>query len=162
MDKEDNFINDKENIIDEENINDDILLKLESDKNDIKIIVRNCENNSVAVKNIQTAPLFAYYWINKLPEIETFLESFEKILKITIKQVYDHDKLKLSYKLIANDELKDSNLIEIIFNEVSADDKELKIIGDVISFESSKDDRGLIKRITSFRRKVDENIIRIV
>lgn len=141
---------------------DEVLLKLQSMGTNIKIIAKNGETSEVAVRVVQTAPLFAYYWINKLPEIETFLNTFETILKRTINEIYPHEKLAISYNLKSNDTLEDSNEINIIFNSVKADDKDLKIIGNIVSFENPEDDRGLIEKITSFRRKVDENITKVL
>ncbi len=63
----------------------------------------------------------------------------------------------LDYNIQTNDSLEDASQIEIQINEISVDEEEFGIIGDILYLEGL-DNRGIFKKITSFRRKINENV----
>lgn len=110
----------------------------------------------VSIKDLQLKVLWGYCWLHGLPYIETFLAVMELLLKKIISDVIEHEDLNIEYRLIANDTLEEANQIGIIFNNIKADDVEFHVLGDIIF--QGEDTRGFIRKITSFRRNVDENI----
>ncbi|HHW05402.1 MAG TPA: hypothetical protein PLO64_02505 [Methanothermobacter sp.] len=110
----------------------------------------------VSISEIQLKVLWGYCWWNRLPYIETFLEVMELLLKRIINDVIEHEDLTIEYRIIANDSLEEANYIEIIFNNIQADDLEFHVLGDLIL--QGEDKRSFARKISSFRRKVDEDI----
>jgi hypothetical protein len=115
----------------------------------------------VSIKTIQLKLLWGYCWWNEMPEVETFLNLLEDVIKKVVRDVLPHQELLLNYDLATNDLLEDSSYVEVSFNRISADNNELELIGDVLVLEGF-DQRGRFSKMTSFRRKINENIAKSV
>lgn len=124
----------------------------------LTVAARN--QGEVSINEIHLKPLLAYAWWNNLPVIETVLDVVESTLKKTVYDVMPHDELLIEYTLRTNDIPDDSNEVEIIFNGVSADGVPFEVSGDLLLM--GEDSRGFLKRMTAFRRRTDENIIRVI
>ena len=124
----------------------------------ITVAARN--HGEVSINEIHMKPLLAYAWWNNLPVIETVLDVIESTLKRAVSAVLPHDELFIDYTVMTNDLPDDSNEVEIIFNEVSADGIPFEVSGDLLLM--GEDSRGILKRMTAFRRRVDENISRVI
>ncbi|BDH79052.1 hypothetical protein MTTB_04310 [Methanothermobacter tenebrarum] len=129
-------------------------LRIKASKGALTFAAKN--GGKVSIKDLQLKVLWGYCWLHGLPYIETFLAVMELILKKIISDVIEHEDLNLEYRIIANDTPEEANQIEIIFNNIKADDIEFHVLGDIIF--QGEDTRGFIRKITSFRRNVDENI----
>ncbi|OPY28388.1 MAG: hypothetical protein A4E27_00350 [Methanobacterium sp. PtaU1.Bin242] len=131
------------------------ILKIKSKEGDINIIAKN--GGEVSIKPINLKFIMATLWWEKAPELETFFNILELTIKRAIKEVYPHHKLSIDYTYSANDLLEDASEIVVEINELKADDVEIEIEGDSITL-MGKDDRGFLKKITSFRRKVAQEV----
>ncbi|MCK9150349.1 hypothetical protein [Methanobacterium alcaliphilum] len=121
----------------------------------IRLAAKN--KGDVSIKNIQLKLVWGYCWWQGFPQVETFLELLEKSIKQLIYAVYPHQELFLDYDIFTNDLLEESSKVEIFFNHISADQKEFELIGDVLVLQGP-DLRGTFSKMTSFRRKIKENI----
>ncbi|MDR2624597.1 MAG: hypothetical protein LBC39_08580 [Methanobrevibacter sp.] len=130
-------------------------LTIEPSKTTIKIVARNDEK--VAKHEIQVKLVLSYYWSQNLPVVEKFLELLEVVIKNSIFRVFDHDKLRIKYRLRTNDNLESASSIFIEFLEVKADETLFEIIDSVIALEGI-DKRGKLSKVTSFRRKINRRI----
>jgi hypothetical protein len=133
----------------------EITLRITASRGVLKIAAKN--QGEVSIKDIQLKLLWAYCWWQGFPLMETFMELLDNVLKIAIYDVFPHNELLIDYLLQTNDLLEESSLITISFNEIYADQTEVELIGDVLVLEGP-DDRGSLSRLTSFRRKIEENV----
>ncbi len=133
----------------------EITLRITASRGVLKIAAKN--QGEVSIKDIQLKLLWAYCWWQGFPLMETFMELLDNVLKIAIYDVFPHNELLIDYLLQTNDLLEESSLITISFNEIYADQTEVELIGDVLVLEGP-DDRGSLSRLTSFRRKSEENV----
>jgi hypothetical protein len=133
----------------------EITLRITASRGVLKIAAKN--QGEVSIKDIQLKLLWAYCWWQGFPLMETFMELLDNVLKIAIYDVFPHNELLIDYLLQTNDLLEESSLITISFNEIYADQTEVELIGDVLVLEGP-DDRGPLSRLTSFRRKSEENV----
>lgn len=124
----------------------------------LTVAVKN--HAEVSIRDIQLKMLLGYCWWNGLPVIETFLDVLEMTLKSAVSDVLEHDELLLDYNVRTNDIPDESNEVELVFNEISADGVQFSIGEDLIL--RGPDSRGLLGRMTSFRRRVDENVRRVL
>jgi len=132
-----------------------LTLKLTAEMDRIRIAAKN--TSEVSIKTIELKLLMGHCWWEGIPAIETLIHVLEKNIKNAIAEVYPHQELVIDYNIQSNDLLEDASEIEIHFNEIIADKEEFEIIGDVLYFEGL-DHRGLFQKITSFRRKINENV----
>ncbi|HIH61728.1 MAG TPA: hypothetical protein HA298_03440 [Methanobacteriales archaeon] len=130
------------------------ILHIKASKGVLTFAAKN--GGKVSIKDLQLKALWGYCWLHGLPYIETFLAVMELLLKKIVSDVIDHEDLNIEYRVIANDTPEEANQIEVIFNNIRADDVEFHVLGDIIF--QGEDNRGFIRKITSFRRSVDENI----
>lgn len=136
-------------------MSDTPILKIKSKEGDINIIAKN--GGEVSIKPINLKFIMATLWWEKAPELETFFNILELTIKRAIKEVYPHHKLSISYTYSANDLLEDASEIVVEINELKADNVEIEVEGDSIIL-MGKDDRGFLRKITSFRRKVAQEV----
>jgi len=132
-----------------------LTLKITAGTDWIRVAAKNA--GEVSIKTIELKLLMGHCWWEGLPAIETLLNVLESNLKDTISEVYPHQEMILDYNIQTNDSLEDASQIEIQINEISADEEEFGIIGDILYLEGL-DNRGIFKKITSFRRKINENV----
>lgn len=131
------------------------ILKIKSHDGDINIVGKY--KGEVSIKPINLKFIMATLWWEKAPELETFFNVLELTIKRAIKEVYPHHKLMMDYHYSANDHLEDASEIVVEIEKLVADETEVQVEGDSIVLVG-KDDRGFLKKITSFRRKVTEEI----
>ena len=131
------------------------VLKIKSHDGDINIIGKF--QGEVSIKPINLKFIMATLWWEESPELETFFNVMELTIKRALKEVYPHHKLILDYSYTANDLLKEASEIVVDIKSLKADDTDVKVEGDSIVL-MGKDDRGFLRKITSFRRKVTEEI----
>ena len=136
---------------------DSLLLKITSEKGNIRIVSKN--GGDVSVKVILLKLLMGYCWWANVPVVETIFNAIEKSIKETMKEVYDYNNLTIDYDYRANDTLKDASKIELFINSVIIDETEIEVTGRYILFEGT-DNRSWWKKRTAFRRKVQENILK--
>jgi len=132
-----------------------LTLKLTAEKNRIRIAAKNISD--VSIKTIELKLLMGHCWWEGLSAIETLIHVLENNIKNAIAEVYPHQELVIDYNIQSNDLLEDASEIEIHFNEILADEQEFEIIGAILYLEGL-DHRGIFKKITSFRRKINENV----
>ena len=133
------------------------ILKIKSQEGDITIIAKM--GGEVSIKPINLKFIMANLWWEKAPELETFFNVLELTIKRTIQEVYPHNKLIMDYSYSANDLLEDASQIVVNIERLNADGTELEIEGDNIKL-TGNDARGFLKKITSFRRKIKEQVHR--
>lgn len=131
------------------------ILKIKSRDGDINIIGKY--KGEVSIKPINLKFIMANLWWEKSPELETFFNVMELTIKRALREVYPHHKLSIDYRYCANDQLEEASEIVVQIDDLKADDTEVKVKGDSIIL-MGKDDRGFFKKITSFRRKVVEEV----
>ena len=136
---------------------DSLLLKITSEKGNIRIVSKN--GGDVSVKVILLKLLMGYCWWANIPVVETIFNAIEDSIKETMKEVYDYNDLTIDYDYRANDTLKKASKIEIFINSVTADNIEIEITGRYILFEGT-DNRSWWQKRTAFRRKVQENVFK--
>ncbi|MDI9623698.1 MAG: hypothetical protein QFX38_02280 [Methanothermobacter sp.] len=129
-------------------------LRIKASKGVLTFAAKN--GGKVSISDLQLKVLWGYCWWHGLPYIETFLAVMESLLKRIVSDVIEHEDLNIEYRIIANDTLDEANQIQIIFNNIRADDVEFHVLGDIIFH--GEDNRGFIRKITSFRRSIDEDI----
>lgn len=132
-----------------------LTLKITSQKGNIRVVSKL--DGEVSVKTILLKLILGYCWWANIPVVEKIFNLLEETIKKTIKNVYDYNDLTIDYDYRANDLLEEASEIEIFINSVIVDGVEIEVTGRYISFES-EDRRGFFRRVTSFRRKVDENV----
>lgn len=130
-------------------------LRITASHSVIKIAAKN--QGEVSIKDIQLKLFWGYCWWNGLPEVETFIELFETTLKRVIYDVLPHKELFIDYDIETNDLLEKSSSVILTFNEISADQVPVELIGDILLLEGL-DDRGAFSKLTSFRRKIKDNV----
>lgn len=131
------------------------VLKIKSHDGDINIVAKY--KGEVSIKSINLKFIIATLWWEKAPELETFFNVLELTIKRGLKEVYPHRKLSMNYRYCANDHLEDASEIVVEIESLKADDTEVKVEGDSIVL-MGKDGRGFFKKLTSFRRKVVEEV----
>ena len=131
------------------------ILKIKSREGDINIIGKY--RGEVSIKPINLKFIMANLWWEKAPELETFFNVLELTIKRALNEVYPHNKLIMNYHYNANDYLEDASEIVVEIEDLMADDTEVKVEGDSIVL-IGKDNRGFFKKLTSFRRKVTQEI----
>lgn len=134
-----------------------LLLKIISDKGNIKVISKN--SGEVSVKVILLKLIMGYCWWANIPVVETIFSVLEDTIKNTMKNVYDYNDLTIDYDYTANDLLEDASKIEVFINRVTVDEVEIEVNGRYISFEG-QDNRSFLQKRTAFRRKVHENVFK--
>jgi hypothetical protein len=132
-----------------------LTLKIASQKGNIRVVSKL--DGEVSVKIILLKLILGYCWWANIPAVETIFNLIEETIKDTIKEVYNYDDLTIDYDYRANDLLEDASLIEIFINRVMVDGVEIEVTGRYISLEGD-DRRGFWKKLTSSRRKVNENV----
>lgn len=132
-----------------------LTLKITSQKGNIRVISKL--DGEVSVKTILLKLILGYCWWTNVPTVETVFNLLETTIKESIKDVYDYNNLTMDYDYRANDLLEDAPLIELFINSIMVDGTEIEVTGKYISFEGD-DGRGFWKKLTSFRRKVQENV----
>ena len=135
------------------------LLKISASRGLIKFASKS--QGEVFFHDFQLKVFWGYCWWQGLPLVETFLELMESIIKHNIYQVLPHQELFLDYDLETNDFFEDSSKVTITFNRISADDTEFDILENTLILEGP-DYRGAFSKLISFRRKVNENIQKII
>lgn len=133
------------------------VLKIKSSDGDINIISKY--RGEVSIKPINLKFIMANLWWEKAPELETLFNVLELTIKRTLNEVFPHHKLVMNYHYSANDYLEDASEIVVEIEDIKADATEVKVEGDSIVL-MGKDDRGFFKKLTSFRRKVIQEIHR--
>ncbi|MDL2271026.1 hypothetical protein LJC03_04390 [Methanobrevibacter sp. OttesenSCG-928-I08] len=103
------------------------------------LVIKTIDGNKIGVRarieedfiehEIVLNSVLAYYWTNKLPVVEKFIELFESVIKRTINELMPHKNLFLKYQLKANDELDKASSIKIKLIEVNADGIEFRLDG---------------------------------
>lgn len=131
------------------------VLKIKSRDGDINIICKY--KGEVSIKPINLKFIMANLWWEKSPGLETFFNVMELTIKRALREVYPHHKLSIDYRYCANDQLEEASEIVVQIDDLKADDTEVKVEGDSIIL-MGKDDRGFFKKLTSFRRKVVEEV----
>ncbi len=132
-----------------------LTLKLASQKGNIRVVSKL--DGEVAVKTILLKLILGYCWWANIPVVETIFNLLEETIKNTIKEVYNYDDLIIDYDYRANDLLENAPLVEIFINKVVVDGTEIEVTGRYISLEGD-DNRGFWEKLTSSRRKVDNNV----
>ena len=132
-----------------------LTLKITSQKGNIRVVSKL--GGEVSVKTILLKLILGYCWGANIPAVETIFNLLEETIKRTIKEVYDYNDLTIDYDYKANDLLEDASEIEMFINNIIVDGVEIEVTGRYISFEG-EDKRGFFRKLTSFRRKVDENV----
>ncbi|MGZ7160027.1 MAG: hypothetical protein ACXVHR_06100 [Methanobacterium sp.] len=138
-------------------MSDSLLLKITSEKGNIRIVSKR--GGEVSVKIILLKLVMGYCWWANIPVVETIFNVIEETIKNTMKDVYDYNDLTIDYNYRANDILKDASMIKFFINSVTVDETEIEVSGRYIFFEG-QDNRGTWKKITAFRRKIDENVFK--
>lgn len=134
-----------------------LILKIASDKGNIRIISKN--QGDVSVQTILLKLILGYCWWGNLPVVETIFYLIEESIKKTMEDVYNYDKITINYDFRANDFLEDASKIEMYINSIQVDGIEVDVTGRYILLEGD-DGRGFWQRISSFRRKIEENVNR--
>lgn len=132
-----------------------LTLKITSQNGNIRVVSKL--DGEVSVKTILLKLILGYCWWANIPVMETIFNLLETTIKNTIKEVYDYDNITIGYDYRANDLLEDAPLVELFINSVVVDGVEIEVTGRYISFEG-EDRRGFWKKLTSFRRKIQENV----
>lgn len=143
------------NMEDSVNLSNSPSLRITASHGVIKLAAKN--KGEVSIRNIQLKLLWGYCWWQGLPEMETFLELFENAVKKVIYDVLPNHDLLIDYDIETNDGLEESSIVILTFNEIRADQISFELIGDVLALEGP-DDRGSFSKLTSFRRKIKENV----
>ncbi|MFB2622613.1 MULTISPECIES: hypothetical protein [Methanothermobacter] len=133
-------------------------INLKASKGSLRVAAKN--HGEVSIRDIEIKMLLGYCWWYDLPVIETLLDVLEMTLKRAVSEVLPHDELLLDYTVRTNDLPDDSSEVEIIFNGISADGIEFSTPSGLVL--RGDDSRGLLQKITAFRRKVDENVQRVL
>ena len=136
---------------------DSLLLKITSEKGNIRIVSK--KGGNVSVKVILLKLLMGYCWWANVPVVETIFKAIEESIKETMKEVYDYNDLTIDYDYRANDTLKQASIIEIFINSVTVDETEIEVTGRYILFEGT-DRRSWWNKRTAFRRKIQENVFK--
>ena len=134
-----------------------LLLKITSEKGNIRIVSKN--ESEVSVKVILLKLVLGYCWWANIPVVETIFNVIEETIKNTMKNVYDYNDLTIDYDYMANDLLEDASNIEIFINSVKVDEVEIEVTGRYIYFEG-EDNRSFWQKRTNFRRKIHENVFK--
>ena len=136
---------------------DSLLLKITSEKGNIRIVSKN--GGDVSVKVILLKLLMGYCWWANVPVVQTIFNAIEESIKETMKEVYNYNDLTIDYDYRSNDTLKEASEIEMYINSINVDEMEIEVTGRYILFEGA-DDRSWWKKRTAFRRKVQENVFK--
>ena len=136
-------------------MSDKPVLKIKSRDGDITIVAKN--NGEVSIKPINLKFIMANLWWEKEPEVETFFNVLELTIKNAMKDVYPHHKLVIDYTYTANNSLHDASKIDMEIDHLTADDVDVEVEGDNIVLLGN-DRRGFLKKLTSRRRKLVENV----
>lgn len=131
------------------------ILKIKSKDGDMNIVGKY--RGEVSIKPINLKFIMATLWWEKAPELETFFNVLELTIKRALQEVYPHHKLSIDYRYSANDQLEAASEIVVDIENLMADETKVQVEGDSIIL-SGKDNRGFLKKITSFRRKISEEI----
>jgi hypothetical protein len=138
-------------------MSDSLLLKITSEKGNIRIVSK--QGGEVSVKVILLKLVMGYCWWANVPVVETIFNVIEETIKSTMKDVYNYNDLTIDYNYKANDILKDASKIEIYINSLTVDETEIEVSGRYILFEGH-DHRSSWRKLTAFRRKIDEDIFK--
>ncbi|RJS48597.1 MAG: hypothetical protein CIT03_07100 [Methanobacterium sp.] len=131
------------------------LLKISTSTGLIKVASKS--QGEVFFHTIQLKLLWGYCWWQEKPAIESFLYLLESVIKKAIHGVLPHQELFLDYNLETNDSLEKSSQVKITFNQIYADNVEFQMPENILILKGP-DDRGSFSRLSSFRRKLNENI----
>ncbi|HMK53976.1 MAG TPA: hypothetical protein VK444_04260 [Methanobacteriaceae archaeon] len=134
-----------------------VILKIKEGPEEIRIVAKNGPEVSIHTINIKF--IMATLWWEGTPQLETFFNILELTIKRAINEVYPHDKLVLNYTYSANDNLEEASEIIVDINQVEVDDQELELeVGQIHLY--GNDGRGFFRKLTSFRRKTSENVVK--
>ena len=131
------------------------ILKIKSDPETIRIVGKN--GSEVSIQTINLRLIMANIWWEETPDLQPFFNVMELTIKRALKEVYDFNKLTIDYTYRANDRLKDASEIVVEINDVKADEVDVEIAGRFINL-MGQETRGFFKRLTSSKRKVEENV----
>ena len=130
-------------------------LIIKANKTNILIIAKY--KNQIVEHDIQLKLLLSYYWKNNLPFAEKFLELLESVIKRSLRKLFPYSHLFIKYNVKSNDSLEEFSMFNVTLIEVKVDDVDVKLMGNVITFEGI-DNRKAMEKMTSFRRKINETI----
>jgi hypothetical protein len=131
------------------------IIKIKSDPETIRIVAKR--KGDVSIQTINLRLIMANLWWEGSPELETFFNVMELTIKRALNEVYPHEKMTLEYNFSANDALKDASEIVVEITNIKADGVDVDIGGRFITLGGT-DSRGFFKKMTSFRRKFNEEI----
>jgi hypothetical protein len=131
------------------------IIKIKSDPEIIRIIGK--KGGEVVLHDINLQFIMATLWWEGTPQLETFFNILELTIKRALQEVHAHDIMVLDYVYRSNDTLKDASEITVEIENIEADGEVLELEGDIIIL-SGNDSRGFFKKLTAFRRKVEEHV----
>jgi hypothetical protein len=133
----------------------DIVLKIRKNMDEIRVVAK--KGPDVSIHDINLKFIMATLWWEGSPQLETLFDILELTIKRALKEIQDHKKMFIEYTYSANDVLEEASEINIEINRVALDGEEIEVDGDIITITGS-DDRGFFRKLTSYRRKVEETI----
>jgi len=136
-------------------MSEQLLLKITSDRGNLRIISKNQGN--VSVKTILLKLILGHCWWEGAPAVETIFNLIEQTIKKTIRDVYNYNNLTINYDYRTNDLIEDASKVEIFINSIKVDEIEVEVTGRYILLEGD-DNRGFWQKTSSFRRKIEENV----
>jgi hypothetical protein len=131
------------------------ILKIRSKEGELTIVAKY--GGEVSIKDINLKFIMATLWWEGAPELETLFNVLELTIKRALQEVYLHNNLDIDYIYTANDTLEDASEIIVEIEAVEADGVKVEVEGDNIILMGN-DDRGFFKKLTSFRRKIEERV----
>jgi hypothetical protein len=131
------------------------IIKIKANPEIIRIIGK--KGGDVSLQDINPQFIMATLWWEGDPQLETFFQILELTIKRALQEVHPHDKLVLDYIYTANDTLEDASEITVEIENIEADGEVLEVEGDIIIL-TGNDNRGFFKKLTAFRRKVEESV----
>lgn len=138
-------------------MSDSLFLKITSEKGNIRVVSKR--NGDVSVKVILLKLIMGYCWWANIPVTQTIFNVLEETIKNTMKNVYNYSELTIDYDYRTNDELEDASRVELFINSVNVDGIEIEVTGRYILLEGM-DNRSFWQKITAFRRKTQENVVK--
>jgi hypothetical protein len=132
-----------------------IILKIRRNADEVRIVAK--KGPDVSIHDINLKFIMATLWWEGTPQLETLFEILELTIKRALKEVQDHQKMFIEYVYTSNDDLNEASEINVEIIRVTIDGEEVEVDGDVLNISGS-DNRGFFRKLTSFRRKVEETI----
>ena len=128
---------------------------IKSNEENIRIAAK--KGGDVSIQDINPKLILATLWWEGEPQLEKFFQILELTIKRALQEVHPHQKLILDYTYYSNDTLEDASEISVEINQIKIDETNVGIEGDLITL-SGTDSRGFFKKLTAFRRKIEENV----